>query len=183
MNLTKIKNDVEHFKSTIKTPKGKNDLLIIKAVWIIILLMIFSTACTKQEPAPPNHPAFILNAEANTEDYGEDIKMRFGDKLRESQLETRRVYERAKAIACQEGYYKKGTIAQRNNNPGNLKKSGYPVKNGHSYFETPMQGWMELHKLLYKYNHLTLEQMNSWYATDPNWARGVKRCYNKMFSE
>jgi hypothetical protein len=121
----------------------------------------------------------ISFASSPLEDYTTEInKLHFGDSLRATQLETERVYTRAHAIACQEGFYKQGSIAQRNNNPGNLRKSGYPRKNGHSYFESDLQGWMELYKLLYKNNHLSLEAIGKFYAEDPNWARGVRRCHD-----
>ena len=51
----------------------------------------------------------------------------------------------AQAIATMEGYYKPDTIAQRNNNPGNLRTWGSrPIVNGYAYFDTPEQGWEAL---------------------------------------
>lgn len=53
----------------------------------------------------------------------------------------------AQAIATMEGYYKSNTIAQRNNNPGNLRTWGSrPVVNGYAYFDTPEQGWEALRR-------------------------------------
>lgn len=57
------------------------------------------------------------------------------------------IAEFAKAIATMEGYFKPGSIAQRNNNPGNLRRWGNrPVVNGFAYFDTPEQGWAALHR-------------------------------------
>lgn len=53
----------------------------------------------------------------------------------------------AQAIATMEGYFKAGSIAQRNNNPGNLRSWGSrPVVNGYAYFDTPDQGWAALRR-------------------------------------
>lgn len=51
----------------------------------------------------------------------------------------------AEAIARMEGFYRKGTPAQRNNNPGNLRSWGTrPVVKGFAVFETPEAGWRAL---------------------------------------
>lgn len=53
----------------------------------------------------------------------------------------------AQAIATMEGYYKPGSLAQRNNNPGNLRTWGSrPIVNGYAYFDTPEQGWAALRR-------------------------------------
>jgi len=100
----------------------------------------------------------------------------FGDILREEQLEMQIVYDRAKHIACQEGYYKKGTRAERQHNPGNLKAGGRTDEVNHTIYSSPLKGWLALHSLLYKYNHLTLDAIGEFYAEDENWANGVRRC-------
>lgn len=57
----------------------------------------------------------------------------------------------AQAIARMEGYFTPGTIAQRNNNPGNLRRWGSrPVVNGYAKFETPEEGWAALRQQIQK---------------------------------
>lgn len=51
----------------------------------------------------------------------------------------------AQAIATMEGFYSAGSIAQRNNNPGNLRSWGSnPVANGYAKFPTVEAGWQAL---------------------------------------
>jgi hypothetical protein len=53
----------------------------------------------------------------------------------------------AQAIATMEGFFKPNTIAQRNNNPGNLRSWGSnPIRNGYAVFATPEEGWAALRK-------------------------------------
>lgn len=53
----------------------------------------------------------------------------------------------AQSIATMEGFFKPNTIAQRNNNPGNLRTWGAnPVKNGYAVFNSPEEGWAALRK-------------------------------------
>lgn len=71
------------------------------------------------------------------------------------------VEQLARAIANMEGYFKPGTLAQRNNNPGNLRTWGArPVVNGYAYFDTPEQGWDALRRQVERNigRGLTLEQ-------------------------
>jgi len=57
----------------------------------------------------------------------------------------------SQAIATMEGYFKSGTIAQRNNNPGNLRSWGSnPVVNGYAVFPTPEAGWQALYQQIGK---------------------------------
>ena len=52
----------------------------------------------------------------------------------------------AQAIATMEGFFQSGSIAQRNNNPGNLRSWGNaPVVNGYASFATPEDGWNALY--------------------------------------
>ncbi len=52
----------------------------------------------------------------------------------------------AQAIGQMEGYFKPGTIAQRQNNPGNLRSWGdTPIVNGYASFPTPEAGWQALY--------------------------------------
>jgi hypothetical protein len=162
----------------------KKDISLIW-LWLVIVFILIITQHGSHKPAlasDQEYKVMQLMNEPIIEDYTSEIDdFHFGDRLRISQLDTERLYKRARAIACQEGYYKHGSLAQRNNNPGNLKKSGYPKdKYGHSIFENSTQGWLELYALLNKYNHLTLDQMNKFYATDKNWANGVKGCMQRM---
>ena len=53
----------------------------------------------------------------------------------------------AQAIATMEGFFRPGTIAQRQNNPGNLRTWGTrPVVNGYAVFESPEAGWAALRR-------------------------------------
>jgi len=49
-------------------------------------------------------------------------------------------------IATMEGYFKPGSIAARQNNPGNLRSWGSnPVRNGFAAFPDPAAGWRALY--------------------------------------
>lgn len=51
------------------------------------------------------------------------------------------------AIATFEGYFREGSIAQRNNNPGNLRTWGsLPTRDGYAVFPTPEAGWAALNR-------------------------------------
>lgn len=57
----------------------------------------------------------------------------------------------AQAIARFEGYYTPGTVAARNNNPGNLKYAGQPGaigadRQGYAIFRTASDGWAALER-------------------------------------
>jgi len=53
----------------------------------------------------------------------------------------------AQAIARQEGFYVAGSIAQRNNNPGNLRSWGTnPIVDGYAKFATVEDGWNALYR-------------------------------------
>jgi hypothetical protein len=53
----------------------------------------------------------------------------------------------AEAIARFEGYFIAGSLAQRNNNPGNLRSWGsLPVRDGYAVFPTPEAGWAALRR-------------------------------------
>lgn len=57
----------------------------------------------------------------------------------------------AESIANMEGFYKKGSLAQRNNNPGNLRSWGTrPTLKGFALFDTPEQGWKALRSQIAK---------------------------------
>lgn len=52
----------------------------------------------------------------------------------------------AQSIATMEGFFSPGTIAQRQNNPGNLRSWGnYPVVNGYVQFPDADTGWNALY--------------------------------------
>jgi hypothetical protein len=75
----------------------------------------------------------------------------------------------AQAIAQFEGFNTQGTIAQRNNNPGNLRASPYSIgtdSNGYSIFPDAQTGWNALYYQLSLYSGrgLTLDQMINIYA-------------------
>ena len=172
----------------ISNPLKKLPREIIVPILVIMALsqLDLSALANKKETPTSNlqkSRVESLLSEPIIEDYSDSIGLRFCDKLRISQQESERLILRAKSIACQEGYYKKGTLAQRNRNAGNLKKSGTPHdKYGHSIFRTDVEGWLALYQLLYKYKHLTLEELGTFYATDPNWARGVRSCYKNLIN-
>jgi len=53
----------------------------------------------------------------------------------------------AESIAEMEGFYKTNSRAQRQNNPGNLRRWGKtPVIDGFCNFPTPVEGWNALRK-------------------------------------
>jgi len=57
----------------------------------------------------------------------------------------------AQAIARFEGFYKLGSVAQRQNNPGNLRSWGKtPVVGGYASFPTPEDGWKALRRQVQK---------------------------------
>jgi amino acid permease len=148
----------------------KNNILIA-----IILLIIFG--CIAYAIATNSEKTeLILRANAQ-EDYTSEIDhLHFGDTLREAQLDMDTLYNRAEAIACAEGFNKADTIAQRNNNPGNLKARGNTDKYGHTIYESELTGWLALYKLLYKHQYKSIEQIGTFYATDPGWSRNVYSC-------
>ena len=52
----------------------------------------------------------------------------------------------AQAIATMEGFFNSGSLAQRNNNPGNLRSWGSaPIVGGYAQFATPEDGWNALY--------------------------------------
>lgn len=52
----------------------------------------------------------------------------------------------AQSIATMEGFFKAGTVAQRNHNPGNLRSWGnYPVVGGYVQFPDDNTGWQALY--------------------------------------
>jgi len=85
----------------------------------------------------------------------------------------------AEYIAEFEGFYKNGTIAQRNHNPGNLVSSPYQigVKDGFAAFATDGIGWMALKyqlqlifdgKSKYYRPDMTIQEfVNVWASTSP----------------
>ncbi len=51
----------------------------------------------------------------------------------------------AQAIATMEGFFKPGSLAARNNNPGNLRSWGSnPIVNGYAQFRSAEEGWTAL---------------------------------------
>lgn len=55
------------------------------------------------------------------------------------------IFRLAYAIALMEGYFALGTIAQRNNNPGNLRRWGsFPTESGFAKFPNQVTGWNAL---------------------------------------
>lgn len=82
----------------------------------------------------------------------------------------------ANAIARQEGYNVPGSVAQRNNNPGNI---GGPTQS----FATPEAGWSQLyHQLQIIFDgtstvydpSMTISEMGMKYSNqDPNWGNNV----------
>jgi len=61
------------------------------------------------------------------------------------------IYLMAVWIAYFEGYFKPGSLAQRNRNPGNLRRWGdNPIVNGYAQFRTHEHGWEALFKQVSK---------------------------------
>lgn len=57
----------------------------------------------------------------------------------------------AAAIARMEGFFKAGSIAQRNHNPGNLRSWGkMPIVGGYAQFATDEDGWRALRRQVQK---------------------------------
>lgn len=57
----------------------------------------------------------------------------------------------AQAIASMEGFFKAGSLAARNNNPGNLRSWGSnPIENGYVKFPTLQAGWDALYTQITK---------------------------------
>ncbi|MEM3609748.1 MAG: hypothetical protein QW076_02465 [Candidatus Anstonellales archaeon] len=85
----------------------------------------------------------------------------------------------AEAIAQFEGFYKEGTVANRNNNPGNLVYSPYQSgqKDGFAYFKDTQTGWQALYYQLglifngqskyYRPDMTITEFVNTWASSSP----------------
>lgn len=57
------------------------------------------------------------------------------------------IADMAEAIARMEGFYVRRSVAQRNNNPGNLRRWGSrPVRDGFAVFDTPEEGFAALRR-------------------------------------
>ncbi len=57
----------------------------------------------------------------------------------------------AQAIATMEGFFTAGSVAQRNNNPGNLRSWGStPTVGGYARFATVEEGWQALYDQIAK---------------------------------
>ena len=53
----------------------------------------------------------------------------------------------ARAIATREGFYVEGSLAQRNNNPGNIRRWGsWPIRDGYVHFSVLDAGWRALRR-------------------------------------
>lgn len=82
------------------------------------------------------------------------------------------------AIATAEGFYKSGSVAHRQNNPGNLTDAAGQIRN----FPTVTDGWNALYdqiRLMFngsqRYSSgMSLAEIGNIYANgDPNWAMNV----------
>jgi len=137
--------------------------------WLIALLPLVILAITIMLNAYGKaNASYTMNNEPVYEDYTSslpDYPMKFGSVLEASQSEMDTIYKRAKAISRCEGWTKQGSLSQRNNNPGNLKAGGTRDKQGHTIYETPIEGWNALHKLLYKHRTKTIWQLSRFYAS------------------
>jgi hypothetical protein len=154
----------------------KKDIIHLIVLWsVILLLAVYALARNDKQTE------FFLRANAHgIEDYTSEIDhLQFGGKLREAQLDMDIVYNRANAIACAEGFYKSGSVAQRNNNPGNLKAGGLTDTQGHTIYTSELSGWLNLYRLLYKHRDKTIEQIGTFYASDRNWSRNVRVCASR----
>lgn len=81
----------------------------------------------------------------------------------------------AVAIATAEGFYIRGTIPQRLNNPGDLKASSVPSigkdAHGHLEFRSAADGWLALHRQL----QLIVEGRSRVYTLDMTIAQMAAR--------
>ena len=158
--------------------KKDKDLIILAIMWLVIMLYLgYSLLVTS-----PQKTDLVLRANADFwEDYTSEIDhLHFGDKIRIAQLDYELIYNRAKAIACAEGYNIKGSVADRNNNPGNLKAGGHTDEQRHTIYDTAVEGWLALYQYLQERQHLTIAQIGQTYATDKNWARNVEKCAERL---
>jgi hypothetical protein len=137
----------------------KKEIIII---WIILIASLLFAISTNQSKTK-----IILEANAY-EDYSSDIGIRFGDKLRETQLNMEVVYNRIEAVRQCEGWYKKGSIAQRTNNQGNFKAGGKTDSQGHTIFEAPIHSYQFMLKYFYNRQDQTLYQISRYYASASN---------------
>lgn len=148
-----------------------------------IILMTFIVSCGLYEIFTI---AFTQNAFALRpviEDYSESIGLRFGDKLRETQIDYSDLYRLQRAIATCEGSYKEGSLSQRNNNPGNLKAGGNTDPQRHTIYPTRVEGYLAHLELLQRryWGHSTYYMNHTLgYATDPDWYKCVDKIMLKL---
>lgn len=136
--------------------------ILIALIWSIILTSVLYMVAMNGK-----RTQLILNAQAGyTEDYGSEINnFHFGDKLRESQLDMEMVYNRIEAVRRCEGWYKEGSLAQRNNNQGNYKAGGVTDSQGHTIFDTPLQSYQFMLKYFMDRQGQTMYQISRYYAS------------------
>ena len=73
----------------------------------------------------------------------------------------------AQAIATMEGFFKAGSLAARNNNPGNLRSWGAnPIVNGYAQFKSAEEGWAALKTQVQKNINRGLN-LNEFFAGKP----------------
>ncbi|MCP4265553.1 MAG: glucosaminidase domain-containing protein [Candidatus Brocadiaceae bacterium] len=155
-----MKKEITNLKQAVVNDvkkESKNSWLALGIVWIIILYALF---------VPPPAEARV-SAELN-----------FGSKLIEVQDEYSDLYLLQKSIAICEGWFNEGSLARRNNNPGNLKAGGKVDSQRHTIYSSVTQGYLaHLSLLQRRYWKMTPKQMNKRYATDPNWHKCVNFYY------
>lgn len=151
-----ITNLKQAFIDDIKK-ESRGNYIAIGIVWLIILYALFVPPPAQARPEEP---------------------LSFGSKLMEVQEEYRDLYRLQKSIAICEGWFNEGTLARRNNNPGNLKAGGKVDSQRHTIYPNVTQGYLaHLSLLQRRYWKMTPKEMNKRYATDPNWHKCVNFYY------
>lgn len=150
----------------------------VRFVCIVSIVLLIASCDTEFHDVPEHPEIFSIKAHADVPVANEHLitDFMFGNEILKTYMETDLVFSRAKAIACQEGYYAGNTVAWRNKNPGNLKAGGTIDKVRHTIYNTHIEGWLALYEFLYRYRHLTIKQIGKFYAEDTAWSKGVQRC-------
>ena len=151
-NIYSIKERIVNDMS--KSPAwGWYSILII---WFIIITMILSATPSKAAIQP----------------------LEFGSYLQKEKERLSDLYRLQKSIAICEGSNVENSIPNKLNNPGNLKAGGKTDSQGHTIYESEVQGYLaHLSLLNRRYWGKTPKEMNKRYATDPNWYKCVNFYY------
>lgn len=107
-----------------------------------------------------------------------DEQVEFGSYLQKEQERLSDLYRLQKSIAICEGSNVENSIPNELNNPGNLKAGGKTDSQGHTIYQSEVEGYLAHLKLLStRYWGKTPKEMNKRYAKDPNWYKCVNFYY------